>query len=125
MSPKLPTFDEVCGLIQGEETRCQVMSVSPSLDKPISESSTHKVMMNNQRGEFVAKLAKGKNKRPVQFHCDHCDRDGHSKDKCWLLHLHLCANKDKVQEAKLAILGNSIEFQSKLESLAQQFQQLL
>lgn len=97
--------------------------VAPSIGS--SEHFANAVSSNAKQSDGGTQFVKGKGKKPLRFHCDHCDRDGHSKERCWILHPQLRPNKDKGPDAKTAIQGNTIDFQSKLESLALQVQQLL
>ncbi|XP_043725671.1 uncharacterized protein LOC122672240 [Telopea speciosissima] len=94
-------------------------------EKDSTENSAHNVTTNKQQGDKSARSSKGKGKGQNRFLYDHCDRDGHSKDRCWVLHPHLRPSKDKSQDAKVAVQTNTTDFQSKLETLAHQFQQLL
>lgn len=124
MGSQLPTFNEVCAIIQSEETRRRVMSSNLIASGELGEQSAHSAI-NMKQGNSIARFTKGKFKKPARFHCDHCNRDGHSKERCWVLYPHLRLSNDRGPEAKMAIQDNPNDFQSKLEALSQQVQQLL
>jgi hypothetical protein len=46
-----------------------------------------------------------KSKEKHKFHCDHCQRDGHMNDRCWILHpnLKLKSSKQKMGVQQLQI----------------------
>lgn len=82
MRPQLPSFNTVCSIIQSEETRRRVMHsdsiVAPSIGS--SEHFANAVSSNAKQSDGGTQFVKGKGKKPLRFHCDHCDRDGHSKE---------------------------------------------
>ncbi|GAV69465.1 LOW QUALITY PROTEIN: UBN2_3 domain-containing protein, partial [Cephalotus follicularis] len=99
MTTPLPSFAMVCDTIQREETRRRVMNpvISSGGDKHknyahytvatnIGFSSTVPSPTNN----FSSSSGRGKGRgRGSKYHCDHCHRDGHTQDRCWVLYPHL------------------------------------
>jgi hypothetical protein len=71
-------FDAIIALIRQEVTRQVSMGTSDS--NPKSEAQAFTVLCSNTE--------KGKAKREIE-RCAHCKKEGHSSDKCWVLHPHL------------------------------------
>ena len=76
-SDKLPSLEEVCSQIQKEqgshdlfEGKESLSLASQAIASPLSLKAYHK---EEGRG----------------LKCEHCKRDGHTKEKCWDLHPHL------------------------------------
>jgi hypothetical protein len=103
--------------------------------KVISESlenSALNIVSNNRDG-----LNSGKGKRNSKFYCNYCRRDGHSNERCWVLHPHLrpnrsksqeanfCAPADNTSEADLKIADGNSTMEIRLNNLTQQVQALL
>ncbi|XP_056171795.1 uncharacterized protein LOC130139257 [Syzygium oleosum] len=123
MSSTLPNFATVCAIVQREETRCRVMTSNSKKGADLIESSAHAAKTNgghygSDGGRFGSGKGKGRNKK---FHCDYCDRDGHSKDHCWELYPHLRPYKDKRAQTQ----GSTSDFQASLSKLALQLYHLI
>jgi hypothetical protein len=85
MGPDIPSLSSVCASIQQEETRRKAMNTEPKSAIIHPEASAlmvdkRKIDTKKQSGYFSQN--KGR-------HCDHCDKDGHTKDRCWILFPHL------------------------------------
>lgn len=87
MRPKLPSFKTVCSIIQNEETRKRFMvansKVKAFVDSP--ENLAYYTMSNFKQSDASSRWAKEKGKKPIRSYCDHCNRDGHSRERCWVL----------------------------------------
>ncbi|XP_026429690.1 uncharacterized protein LOC113326102 isoform X2 [Papaver somniferum] len=111
MSAELPSMSSVCATVQREETRKKVMNpVSKSIvDMDAAESSALMRYKDDKRRAVPFdkdKNSRAKGKREV-FHCDHCNKTGHIKDRCWDIYPHLKANFDKNKLARAAVADNS------------------
>ena len=131
MSSTLPNFATVCAIVQREETHCRVMTSNSKKGADLVKSSTHAAKTNgghygSDGGQFGSGKGKGKGHNN-KFHCDYCDKDGHSKDLCWELYPHLKPNKDEREDAKVATQtqGSTSDFQAALSKLSFQFQHLI
>jgi gag-polypeptide of LTR copia-type len=78
LSTEQLTFDSVTALIRQEATRRVAMGISDSNLKPEAQAFTAQHLS----------VEKGKSKREV-YRCKYCKKDGHTQDKCWVLHPHL------------------------------------
>ncbi|XP_026399756.1 uncharacterized protein LOC113295640 [Papaver somniferum] len=111
MSAELPSLSSVCATVQREETRKKVMNpVSKSIvDLDAAESSALLSSRDDKRRAMPFdkdKTSRAKGKREV-FHCDHCNKTGHTKDRCWDIYPHLKDNFDKNKLARAAVTDNS------------------
>ncbi|GAV59837.1 LOW QUALITY PROTEIN: UBN2_3 domain-containing protein, partial [Cephalotus follicularis] len=79
MSTNLPSFASVCATIHCEEARQRVMHSNPKSGGEVLK------VLSTQRG--------GKTRSGSHYYCDHCVREGHSKERCWVLNPHLRPNK--------------------------------
>jgi hypothetical protein len=79
LSTDLPPLDEVATLIEGEETRREVMGHHASAN-PEGQAF----------GAFTKTFAKQHNRHNPRSNTskkyDHCKKEEHNKDECWLLH---------------------------------------
>jgi hypothetical protein len=70
------------------------------LNFPITDLSVEKSVLiaeKNQGGRNHTSnrgRCRGRGNRPAAY-CDHCAREGHSRDRCWVLHPHLKPRRDK------------------------------
>ncbi|XP_019057785.1 PREDICTED: uncharacterized protein LOC109116574 [Tarenaya hassleriana] len=72
---KLPSFSEVCAMIKKEEG-------AKKLFKGTCEIAHYrKVNVSNKLNKHIV--------------CEHCNKAGHTKDKCWIIHPHLKPSKFK------------------------------
>ncbi|XP_078159026.1 uncharacterized protein LOC144554589 isoform X2 [Carex rostrata] len=102
LRPELPSFNTVCSIIQSEEDRSRVMSTEHKvISEPTENSALNVVSKDRDR------WSKGKGKGTSKFYCDHCRRDGHSRERCWVLHPHLRPNKSKPHEVNFCADDNS------------------
>ncbi|KAF7134839.1 hypothetical protein RHSIM_Rhsim08G0117000 [Rhododendron simsii] len=81
----IPSLSSVCASIQQEETRRKAMNIEPKSAIIHPEASA---LMVDKRKVDTRKLS-GNLSLNKDRHCDHCDKDGHSKDRCWILFPHL------------------------------------
>ncbi|XP_061364984.1 uncharacterized protein LOC133308380 [Gastrolobium bilobum] len=108
MTSHFPSFTSVCNIIHQEETRCRAMNLmSPATSDRIDHSPHHllsrEILLPNasifsssasistpicHMGRSGPK-GRGKGRGSNRYHCDHCNKDGHSREQCWLLHPHL------------------------------------
>jgi gag-polypeptide of LTR copia-type len=95
-STELPTISNVISLLQREETRKAIMNLTiPNTDLSVEKSvliaeksySSRNYTSNRGRG-------RGRGNRPAVY-CDHCAREGHSRDRCWILYPHLKPRREK------------------------------
>ncbi|XP_021826816.1 uncharacterized protein LOC110767548 isoform X2 [Prunus avium] len=75
MSTEMPSFNNICTIIQREEIRRKVMH---------SETKSHTVTSESKA--FVVDRRKGQ-RDPVK--CDYCGQPRHTRNRCWILHPHL------------------------------------
>ncbi|XP_026377919.1 uncharacterized protein LOC113272272 [Papaver somniferum] len=111
MSAELPSLSSVCATVQREETRKKVTNpVSKSIvDLDAAESSALLSSRDDKRRAIPFdkdKNSRAKGKREV-FHCDHCNKTGHTKDRCWDIYPHLKVNFDKNKLALAPVADNS------------------
>jgi gag-polypeptide of LTR copia-type len=90
LRPELPSFSMVCSIIQSEEDKSRVMSTEHKVISELTENSALNTVLKDKD-----RWVKGKGKGNSKFHCDHCRRDGHSRERCWVLHPHLRPNRSK------------------------------
>ena len=89
----LPSLNNVCSIVQREETRMKTMNIEmPALSEKV-ESTV-----------LLARQPSGSdNGKKVIYHCDHCNKDKHTKDRCWVLHPHLKPKSEKKRTGHAAI----------------------
>jgi Reverse transcriptase (RNA-dependent DNA polymerase)/Integrase core domain/gag-polypeptide of LTR copia-type/GAG-pre-integrase domain len=131
LRPELPSFGRVCSIIQSEEDRIRVMSSENKVASDLTENSALNTVSNNRdRGDS------GKGKEKTKFYCNHCRREGHSKERCWVLHPHLRPARSKPREANLceanssttadqSTTGSNASMEAKFNELARQVQMLI
>jgi gag-polypeptide of LTR copia-type len=79
LSTDLPPLDEVAALIEGEETRREVMGHHASANPEgqafgaFTKTFAKQYNLYNPRSTTIKK-------------CDHCKKEGHNKDECWFLY---------------------------------------
>ena len=117
MAPKLPSFSIVCQTIQREETRKKTMNADVKVTSEKLESHAL-VAEKNDRKEKYGKSNRNKGKRE-SYHCDHCGKNGHTKDRCWDLYPHLKTGPDKNKKDHAAVADTSISM-NQLSHLLQQ-----
>ncbi|XP_061364304.1 uncharacterized protein LOC133307769 [Gastrolobium bilobum] len=147
MTSPFPSFTSVCNLIHQEETRTRAMRpMSPAASERIDHSAYHlparEILLPNagtsSSSTFISTPTcymghsgpKGRGKRhgSNRYHCDHCNKDGHSRERCWLLHPHLKkehiigANSIISQPSSVELLG---DLQSTLGKLVVHLQKYL
>ncbi|GAV62908.1 UBN2_3 domain-containing protein [Cephalotus follicularis] len=153
MTTPLPSFATVCNIIQREETQRRVMNPVISLGGDRHENSAHHTAATNPSNigfsstgnlsginpnfpivtsptsNFSRSSGRGKGRgRGSKYHCDHCHRDGHTQDRCWILYPHLKIKKDKPIGAMASASQSdesSEDFQSTLGKLAMQLHEYL
>ncbi|XP_026424451.1 uncharacterized protein LOC113320765 isoform X4 [Papaver somniferum] len=111
MSAELPSLSNVCATVQREETRKKVMNPNSKsiIDLDAAESSALMSSKDDKRRAMPFdkdQNSRAKGKREV-FHCDHCNKTGHTKDRCWDIYPHLKATFDKNKLARAAVDDNS------------------
>jgi hypothetical protein len=79
----------------------------------------------NKSGDSSDRGAKGKMRKPSKFFYDHCKKEGHSRDHCWVLHPHLRPVKGRSTEAHVVVFDNHSDVQSQLNQFALYLQKLL
>lgn len=72
-----------------------------------------------------SKWNKGKDKRGNRPHCDHCNRSGHTKDRCYVLHPHLKPARNRPPEGYLAAQPENGNMHHKLEQMTKQIEYLM
>ncbi|KAI9161361.1 hypothetical protein LWI28_016705 [Acer negundo] len=106
---QLPSFSNVCNVVQREETRLETMKVETKSLSEKSEShalSSEKNDKKNHPGSDKGKNTYHNKGRNGSYHCDHCGKNGHIKDRCWELHPHL--KKDRAALAESPITMNQL-----------------
>jgi len=89
LSKEKLTFDDVTARIRQEATRRVAMKTADLNPKPEAHafSAQH---LNTNKGRGKGEIDK----------CSHCKRDGHTQEKCWVLHPHLRPKRnDRISEA--------------------------
>jgi hypothetical protein len=116
MRVDLPSLDTVCSIIQTKETQRRMM---------IPEAK----VINSSPPENYAHRSKlkdaGKGKKISRFHCDHCNKGGHTKDRCWILYPHLKVTKNRTSEANMCAQSEVTTVQHQLEQLNKQMELLM
>ena len=120
MRPELPSLNTVYAILQSEETRKKVMGRNPKVNNSLNNSDNF-AHFSSRTGDN-SKWSKGKGNRP---YCDHCNRSGHIKDKCWVLYPHLKPNRNKSNEAHLTTKSEDSNVQHKLEQMTKQLEFLM
>jgi Integrase core domain/gag-polypeptide of LTR copia-type len=132
LRPELPSFSMVCSIIQNEEDRSRVMETEHKVTSESIENSALNIVSNNRDH-----LNLGRGKGNSKYYCNHCRRDGHSRERCWVLHPHLRPSRSKPQTANLCgpvdntvgtdskLADVNLTIENKLNDLAQQVQALL
>lgn len=77
-SEKLPTLEEVCSQVQKEEGSHGLFEAKES---PLLASQAEAVPQSHKAAY------KREDRRGLK--CEHCKRDGHTKERCWVLNPHL------------------------------------
>ncbi|KAI9182752.1 hypothetical protein LWI28_028584 [Acer negundo] len=109
MGSQLPSFSNVCNAVQREKTRRKTMKVET---EPFSKKfKSHALASEKNDKKNHPSSEKGKNTyqnkgRKGSYHCDHCGKNGHTKDRCWELHPHL--KKDRAALAESPITMNQL-----------------
>jgi hypothetical protein len=92
LSTEIPSFDDVIAIIDQEETRRTLMS------SQVPESTENKSFQAQQTNPNFANPSFRDSARhrggPSIERCDHCNRAGHSRDRCWILYPHLRPNRE-------------------------------
>ncbi|ONK59852.1 uncharacterized protein A4U43_C08F11620 [Asparagus officinalis] len=125
MRADLPSLNTVCAIIQSEETRKRVMGNKVTNYSQTSENFAH---LSSSKVTDNHKLSKGKDKKGSRFFCDHYNRSGHSKDRCFVLYPHLKtahATRNKISEANLTAHAETDGLQCKLENITKQLDFLM
>jgi gag-polypeptide of LTR copia-type len=92
---EMSSFDDVIAIIDQEETRRTLMNPqAPEL----TENKAFQVQQSNQqiKPSFVNPSFRDSARQrggPSSERCDHCNRAGHSRDRCWILHPPLRPNR--------------------------------
>ncbi|XP_026408129.1 uncharacterized protein LOC113303313 [Papaver somniferum] len=117
MNSTVPSLSSICATIQREENRKEVIDFKIA---PVREESSALAV---ERGKSYGNRNKGQGKREI-YRCDHCNKTGHTKDRCWQLHPHLKpmfdSNKKKEQKEQAAVADTSITL-SQLNHILQQY----
>ncbi|ONK80416.1 uncharacterized protein A4U43_C01F17500 [Asparagus officinalis] len=102
------------------EQQDQIFYLLASLTSDYEEAhfSSSKTVDNN-------KWTKGKDKKGAWFFCDHCNRSGHSKERCYVLHPQLKPSRNRSNEANLAANSENDGIQHKLEHITKQIDFLM
>jgi gag-polypeptide of LTR copia-type len=82
LSSEKLSFDEVASRVRQEATRWVAMAATDSNPKPEAQAFSAQRLYDRRlrgKGETVK--------------CIHCKRDGHTSDRCWVLHPHLKPRK--------------------------------
>jgi gag-polypeptide of LTR copia-type len=84
LSTELPTFSAVVAMVQREDARRTAMQSEPQETRQIAEHLAYVVTTANSNSD------KGRSKGGKEGErCTHCKRNGHTAEKCWILHPHL------------------------------------
>jgi hypothetical protein len=124
--PELSSINTICSIIQSGETRKRVMGNGLKVNhlSPKSENYAH---FTSFKSEDHNKW-KGKEKKGSKYYCDHCNRSGHTRDRCFILHPHLKSTRNRSNEINLAVQPQNSEVgnvQEKLEQLSKQMEFLM
>jgi Reverse transcriptase (RNA-dependent DNA polymerase)/Integrase core domain/gag-polypeptide of LTR copia-type/GAG-pre-integrase domain len=120
MRSELPSLNAVCAIIQREETRKRVMGSKVNTSSPTLENFAH---FSSAKTQDSNQVYRGKDKR--KFYCDHCNKNGHTKDRCWVLHPNLKPNRNKSGEAHQVVATGSEGVHKALEQLTKQMDFLM
>jgi hypothetical protein len=119
MRPELPSLNTVYAILQSEETRKKVMGRDQKINN--SENFVH---FSSRTGDNT-KWNKGKDKKGNQLYCDHCNRSGHTNNRCWVLYPHLKLAKNKPNEANLKAKHEDNNVQFELKQMTKQLEFLM
>jgi hypothetical protein len=86
-----------------------------------SEKFAHFSSQSGDRNKSI----KWKDKKGGRLYCDHCNRSGHSKDRCWVLYPYLKSTQNRPKQANMVSHSDSGDVQSKLEQLSKQMKFLI
>jgi Integrase core domain/gag-polypeptide of LTR copia-type/GAG-pre-integrase domain len=120
MRSELPSLNVVCATIQREETRKRVMGTKVNNSSQTVDNFAH---YSNSKSHDSNQGYKGKDKK--KFYCDHCNKNGHTKDRCWVLHPHLKPTRNRNGEAHQAVAGGNDGVLKTLEQLTKQMNVLM
>jgi hypothetical protein len=98
LSTEKLSFDEVTSHIRQEATRRVAMAATDSNPKPEAHAFSAQRLQDGRRGG-KGEIAK----------CSHCKTEGHTSDKCWVLHPHLKPKKF-IDSAKKREGSRTLEF---------------
>ncbi|XP_019058992.1 PREDICTED: uncharacterized protein LOC104821589 [Tarenaya hassleriana] len=77
--PKLPTFEEVCMMIKREEGGRNLFTGPHELAHYTTKPTANNYAPRDRKS----------------FYCEHCKRQGHTKDRCWVVNPHLKPSRYK------------------------------
>jgi Integrase core domain/gag-polypeptide of LTR copia-type/GAG-pre-integrase domain len=124
LRPELPTFNTVCSIIQSEETRRRVMTVKGKVESDTTEVSAHYIKSGSKVTDAKGKW-KSKQNNGRKFHCDHCNREGHTKDRCWVLYPHLRQERGRSSGANANVAETDTDLKAQVAHLSKQMRQLM
>jgi gag-polypeptide of LTR copia-type/Integrase core domain/GAG-pre-integrase domain len=123
MRPELLSLNTVYAILQSEETRKKVMGRDQKVNNSLNNSENF-ANFSSRAGDNT-KWNKGKDKKGNQPYCDHCNRSGHTKDKCWVLYPHLKPARNRPNEVNLTAKPEDNNVQLKLEQMSKQLEFLM
>jgi hypothetical protein len=123
MRLELPSLNTVCSIIQSEETQKRVMGRSSKVNPSNSDNYAH--YSNSVKFGDENRSIKGKDKKRGKYQCNHCNRNGHTVDRCWVLYPHLKPAKLKSSSALLTTHSGSDPIQQRLDQLTRQVEMLI
>jgi Reverse transcriptase (RNA-dependent DNA polymerase)/Integrase core domain/gag-polypeptide of LTR copia-type/GAG-pre-integrase domain len=124
MRSELPSLNTVYAILQSEETRKKVMGRDHKVNSSYHNSENSAHFSSSKTGDNT-KWSKGKDKKGNRPHCDHCNRSGHIKEKCWVLHPYLKPARSQPPEGYLAAQPENGSMQHKLDQLTKQIEYLM
>jgi hypothetical protein len=123
MRPELPSLNTVYAILQSEETRKKVMGRDQKVNNSLNNSENF-AHFSSRIGDN-SKWSKEKDKKGSRPYYDHCNRSGHTKDKCWILYPHLKPTRNRPNEANLRTKIEDSNLQLKLKRMTKQLEFLM
>ncbi|KAJ3706649.1 hypothetical protein LUZ61_010354 [Rhynchospora tenuis] len=83
LSPELPSFSAVVAMVQREDSRRTAMNKETQEQRQAVENHAFTATST------IPNSDRGRNRGNKDEKCTHCKRNGHSIERCWVLHPHL------------------------------------
>ncbi|KAJ4779914.1 01P13-1 [Rhynchospora pubera] len=89
LSPDLSSFNQVAAMVQQEESRRVAMNSLPSPVENHAYTTSRRHPNSNPNPNPNPKATREQEATATAAYCDHCNKAGHDREGCWVLHPHL------------------------------------